>query len=284
MAHRIDRIEGHVMPVNSYILYGPDGVVVVDSMLTVSDATSVRDAVRASGRTMAGVVVTHPHPDHYAGLGYVVRDDDVPIIATRAVDAIIRRDDDVKNAVVGPMMGAEWPTTRPFPNQLVDDGDQVDIGGITLTAEELGPGESHVDTLWWLDAETLFAGDVVYNGMHAYLADGRWGEWLETLQRLEARLADDVTLYIGHGSPGGKELLAAQRRYIETFVAVVDEHAEALANGADHAPVVSAMKTLVPNDDLLFLMDLSIDPVLAARRGAAHETHGAAGSASPSPP
>jgi hypothetical protein len=44
------------------------------------------------------------------------------------------------------------------------------------------------------------------------------------------------------------------------------------------------MKTLVPNDDLLFLMDLSIDPVLAARRGAAHETHGAAGSASLSPP
>jgi hypothetical protein len=48
------------MPVNSYILYGLDGMVVVDSMLTVSDATSVRDAARASGRTMAGVVVTHP--------------------------------------------------------------------------------------------------------------------------------------------------------------------------------------------------------------------------------
>jgi Metallo-beta-lactamase superfamily len=90
------------MPVNSYILYGPDGVVVVDSMLTVSDATRVREAVRASGRTMAGVVVTHPHPDHYAGLGHLVGDDAVPIIATAAVDAIIRRDDEVKNAVVGP--------------------------------------------------------------------------------------------------------------------------------------------------------------------------------------
>jgi hypothetical protein len=48
------------MPVNSYILYGPDGMVVVDSMLTVAHATSVRDAARASRRTMAGVVVTHP--------------------------------------------------------------------------------------------------------------------------------------------------------------------------------------------------------------------------------
>jgi hypothetical protein len=44
------------------------------------------------------------------------------------------------------------------------------------------------------------------------------------------------------------------------------------------------MKTLVPNDDLLFLMDLSIDPVLTARRGAARVTHGAAGSAGLSPP
>ncbi|HET6953102.1 MAG TPA: MBL fold metallo-hydrolase [Acidimicrobiales bacterium] len=256
------------MPVNSYLIHGPDGVVIVDGMLTVSDATSVRQAVATGGGAIAGVVVTHPHPDHYAGLGHLVGRDDLPVIATRAVDAIIRRDDEVKNAIVGPMMGAEWPATRPFPNQVVEDGAQITLGGLTLTAEELGPGESDLDTLWWLDAKTVFAGDVVYNGMHAYLADGRWADWLETLQRLEARLPDDVTLYIGHGAPGGKELLAGQRRYIETFVAAVDEHADALLNGADHAPVVSAMTSVVPSDDLLFLMELSIEPVLAALRGA----------------
>jgi hypothetical protein len=59
--------------------------------------------------------------------------------------------------------------------------------------------------------------------------------------------------------------LAAQRRYIETFVAAVAEHADAIDAG-DHAPVIAAMKELLPSDELLFLMELSIEPVLAAQR------------------
>jgi glyoxylase-like metal-dependent hydrolase (beta-lactamase superfamily II) len=208
------------------------------------------------------VVITHPHPDHYAGLAHLVGTDDVPIVATNAVDAVIRRDDQLKDEVVGPMMGDEWPIRRVFPNRTVDDGDDVRLGGLTLSVRELGPGESHADTLWQLDDSTVFAGDVAYNGMHAYLADGRWREWLGTLDRLEAELPDDVTLYVGHGAPGGKELLSGQRRYIETFVDAVEAHVEAIEAG-DHSGVTEAMERLLATDSLLFLMDLSIEPTLA---------------------
>jgi glyoxylase-like metal-dependent hydrolase (beta-lactamase superfamily II) len=265
MSYRIDRIAGRVMPVNSFLVHGPDGLVVVDGMLTVSDATLVRQAVDDADRPLAGVVITHPHPDHYAGLWHLVGDADVPIVATRAVDEVIRRDDALKNDVVGPMIGTEWPTIRRFPNQTVDSGDEVRLGGLTLDVEELGPGESQIDSLWRLDPGTLFVGDVVYNGMHAYLADGHWEQWLATLSRLERELPVDVTLYVGHGPPAGMEQLAAQRHYIERFVAAVDQHADAIDAG-DHAPVVAALKELLPSDDLLFLMDLSIEPVLAAHR------------------
>jgi len=263
---QIERIEGRVMPVNTFLVHAPDGVVVIDGMLTVSDAALARQAVDDTGLPVAGVVVTHPHPDHYAGLAHLV-DDDVTIVATSAVDAIIRRDDQLKEEVVGSMMGDEWPTRRVFPNRTVDDGDEVRLGGLTLSVRELGPGESHVDSLWRLDDRTIFAGDVAYNGMHAYLADGHWRDWLATLDRLEADLPDDATLFVGHGDPGGKDLLAAQRRYIETFVDAVEAHADAIDAG-DHGGVVGAMQRLLPTDSLLFLMDLSIEPTLAALRQA----------------
>jgi glyoxylase-like metal-dependent hydrolase (beta-lactamase superfamily II) len=262
---RIERIEGRVMPVNTFLVRGPDGVVVVDGMLTVSDAARVRAAIDDMGLPVAGVVVTHPHPDHYAGLAHLVDADEVPILATSAVDAIIRRDDQLKNEVVGPMMGDDWPTTRVFPNRTVGDGDDVRLAGLTLSVRELGPGESHVDSLWLLDARTIFAGDVAYNGMHTYLADGHWQDWLATLDRLDAELPDDATLYVGHGPPGGKDLLAAQRRYIETFVDAVKAHADAIDHG-DHSGVIEAMQSLLPTDSLLFLMDLSIEPTLATLR------------------
>lgn len=261
MPHRIDRIEGKVMPVNSFVIHGPEGLVVVDGMLTVSDAALVRSMVDLAGQPLAGVVITHPHPDHYAGLGDLVGQDDVPIVATAAVDAVIRRDDAIKNDIVGPMMGDEWPATRVFPNQVVDDGAEVRLGGVTLTVQEVGPAESHVDSLWRLDERTVFAGDIACNQMHAYLADGRWEDWLNALTRLEAELPADVTLHVGHGAAGGRELLAAQRRYIEAFVAAVRQHADAITAG-DHTAVIAAVQALVPGDDLLFLADLSIEPVL----------------------
>lgn len=264
MDRRVERIAGQVMAVNSFLVHGPDGVVVVDGMLTVSDAVRVRAAVERSGSPLAGVVITHPHPDHYAGLAHVLGPDDVPIVATGAVDTVIRRDDALKDAVVGPMMGAEWPVERLFPNHRVADGDTVRLGGVSLTVEELGPGESDMDTVWWLDRTTVFAGDLAYNGMHAYLADGRWQDWLATLDALERRLDDDVVLHVGHGPAGTKALLAAQRRYIEAFVGALDANGAALAAG-DHGPVLAAVRAVVPGDDLLFLADLSIEPVWAAR-------------------
>ena len=260
----VQRIPGRLMAVNSFLVHGPDGIVVVDGMLTVSDAELVRAAVALSGARLAGVLVTHPHPDHYAGLAHIVGDGQVPIVATRAVDAVIRRDDDLKDAIVTPMMGTEWPGERVFPNHLVDHGDRVRLGGLTFTVEELGPGESHMDTVWWLDPATVFAGDLAYNEMHAYLADGRWDEWLTSLRAFEARLDDQVTLHVGHGASGTKDLLARQRRYIDAFVAAVDANDEAITAG-DHGPVLTAMKAVVPADDLLFLLDLSIDAVHSAR-------------------
>jgi glyoxylase-like metal-dependent hydrolase (beta-lactamase superfamily II) len=266
MKSRVERIAGRVMAVNSFLVHGPEGIVVVDGMLTVSDAALVRAAVERADGPLAGVVITHPHPDHYAGLAHVVGSDDVPIVATPAVDAVIRRDDALKDSVVGPMMGAEWPTARLFPNHLVAGGETVHLGGVALTVEELGPGESHMDTVWWLDRATVFAGDLAYNGMRAYLADGRWQDWLTTLDTLEAGLDDDVILHVGHGPAGTKALLAAQRRYIEAFVAALEANGDALAAG-DHSPVLAAVREVVPSDDLLFLLDLSIEPLRALSSG-----------------
>ncbi|HEY6424278.1 MAG TPA: MBL fold metallo-hydrolase [Pseudonocardiaceae bacterium] len=262
MSLRIDRVEGDVMKVNSFVVHGPTGAVVVDGMLTVSDAAKVRRAVQETGLPLAGVVLTHPHPDHYAGLARILGDDEVPIVATEAVDEVIRRDDAVKDQIVSPMMGPQWPTVRPFPTVTVADDAEVELGGLVLRARSLGPGESFADTLWLLDDDTVFAGDIAYHGMHAYLADGRWPQWLAVLDQLEGELPATVALHVGHGPPGGLDLLAAQRRYLQAFEAAIERHPD-----GDHAPVVAAMRAELPTEDLLFLLELSVEPALAAVRG-----------------
>jgi glyoxylase-like metal-dependent hydrolase (beta-lactamase superfamily II) len=267
MANTVSRIEGDVMKVNAFLVQGPRGAALIDGMLTVSDARKVSAALDASGTELAGVAITHPHPDHYAGLAQILGDREVPIVATHEVDAVIRRDDATKEAIVGPMMGPEWPDRRVFPNQIVTDGETVTLANLPLRVRSIGPGESFADTIWELDDGTVFAGDIAYNGMHAYLADGQWEHWLAAIDRLERELPDGVTLHVGHGSPAGKELLGRQRRYIDAFVNALQRHADAAVAG-DHTPVLTELRRVVPSEDLLFLADLSIEPMLATIAGA----------------
>ena len=264
--NKVVRIEGSVMKVNSYVVESAAGVLIVDGMLTVSDARTVRRHIDALGRPVLGAVVTHAHPDHYAGFHEMLRGIETKVYATAQVRKAIEQDDPIKDAIVGQMMGAEWPELRVFPQSDVAAGSALSLadGALVLGVRDVGPAESPADSLWMLDERAYFVGDLVYNGMHAYLADGYHHEWLQVLDRLQGELDPDATLFVGHGEPGpARVLLGAQRRYVETFVESVSRHRQ-LEPDARRRAVMQDMQRALPSEDLTFLTELSVDPVAAA--------------------
>ena len=248
--------------VNAYLVETGAGVVAVDSLLTVSASRAMRRALEGLGKPLQAVLLTQSHPDHYAGLAQLVAEDDVPIIAPQSVIDTIIRDDAVKDAIVGPMFGDEWPRTRVFPNTPIRDGESVTFDGVEFTVIDLGPGESPHDSPWILgaDARTVFLGDQIYDHKHCYLADGFHREWLANIATLRERFPEDATFHVGHGGPVGTEMWDWQQGYIETFVAAVGDADWTLPEQAK-AAVVARMKDYEPSDELLFLMELSIEPV-----------------------
>jgi glyoxylase-like metal-dependent hydrolase (beta-lactamase superfamily II) len=246
--------------VNAYLVETAAGVVAVDSLLTVSESTAMRRGLERLGKPLHAVLLTHSHPDHYAGLAQLVARDDVPIIAPQGVIDTIARDDAEKNAIVGPMFGDDWPSRRIFPNTPIRDGESVTFDDARFSVIDLGPGESPHDSPWILDASTVFLGDQIYDHRHCYLADGFHGEWLANIEILRERVPADATMLVGHGGPVGGDMWDWQRGYIETFVAAVGD-----ADWADperaNAAVVARMKEYEPADELQFLMELSIEPV-----------------------
>jgi glyoxylase-like metal-dependent hydrolase (beta-lactamase superfamily II) len=95
--------------VNAYLIEGERQVVVVDSTLTVSGGRAVRQRVVDTGKPLSAVVLTHAHPDHYGGAIEVMAGSDAPIVAAAGVDEVIRRDDALKEEILRPMFGDEWP-------------------------------------------------------------------------------------------------------------------------------------------------------------------------------
>jgi glyoxylase-like metal-dependent hydrolase (beta-lactamase superfamily II) len=261
--HRIEsRIGG--TPVNAYLVEGDRQLVAIDGTLTVSGGRAVRERIEAIGKPLAALVLTHAHPDHYGGATEAVSGSAAPIIATAGVDAAIRRDDEIKERILRPMFGDEWPVERSFPTQQVESGDELAFGDIELAVRDLGPGESPHDSIWLLgdQPDTVFSGDQGYNQMHCYLADGHWDSWLANLDRLAADLPPSVALLPGHGDQAGRELLDWQRGYIEHFVEAVRAADWSEAEQAKQA-VGKAMGSYLESDDLRFLMELSVEPVAA---------------------
>jgi glyoxylase-like metal-dependent hydrolase (beta-lactamase superfamily II) len=253
--------------VNAYLVETDSGVVAVDGLLTVSAAREMRTALDRLGKPLHAALVTHSHPDHYAGLGEVVAGYDVPIIAPQGVIDTITADDALKDQIVGPMFGDDWPTKRVFPNTPILDGETVAFDDVTFTVIDLGPSESPHDSPWVLgdDESVVFLGDQIYDHKHCYLADGFYTQWLANIEKLRARFPDDTVFHIGHGGPVRSGMWEWQHRYIETFLDAVAD-ADWSEPESAKATVVSRMKEYEPSDELQFLMELSIEPV-AAREG-----------------
>jgi glyoxylase-like metal-dependent hydrolase (beta-lactamase superfamily II) len=252
--------------VNSYLVEGAEGVVAIDAPLLLSDGRAFRARLEALSKPLLGVLITHPHPDHYNTVSQLLASDDVPVIAHGDVDREIRAKDDAKRAQWRPMFGDEWPDSATFPNRTVADEESVELGDLRFTAWDFGPCESESETVWLLgDGDVAFVGDLAFHGTHAYLADGHTDAWLRALDRAEESFAGVRTLYVGHGPPAGPAVLADQRRYLM----MAREGIGRLAGGRaelsedDAARAVRLMERYLPTAPLSWLVGAGASAVAA---------------------
>ena len=107
--------------VNSYLVEGESGVVVVDTSLLAS-IEALRARLRALKKPPLAILVTHADPDHFNGVLGLVQDKEVPVYASAGVGRVIEEIADAKRAQWSPVYGAEWQAETYYPNSLLADG------------------------------------------------------------------------------------------------------------------------------------------------------------------
>jgi glyoxylase-like metal-dependent hydrolase (beta-lactamase superfamily II) len=253
--------------VNAYLVETARGVVGVDATLSESDSKAFRKELESIGKPLLAVLVTHPHPDHVAGITNLVAKDSPKIFSTQPVLDLMRKLEEPKRLQWGPVYGAEWVARWTYPNTVLKSGDKVTFDGVTYSVLDIGAGgDSEANSVWFIESpkSTAFLSDLTFNGTHSYVADGHLLAWLSNLSIVERLCARMDIVFPGHGSadaPG--KLIAAQRAYLLTLAS----HVKELAGGKtdltaeQKSELERRMVEYLPGGGLKFLIGMSADPI-----------------------
>jgi glyoxylase-like metal-dependent hydrolase (beta-lactamase superfamily II) len=246
--------EAAIFPVASVIVSGARDAVLIDAQFSRGEALKLVERIRATGKHLTTVYVSHSDPDFYFGLDVIhAAFPDAKIVATPQTIAGIGKKKDAKVAFWGPILKDNAPQSIIVPQPL--KGDTITLEGQALKIEGLQGATPERSYVWIPSIKTVAGGVVVFSGLHVWTADTQTAEsrqqWLSTLKGIEA--LKPVTVVPGHfasGAPLTPDSIAFTRDYLVKFES---ETAKAANSGA----LIARMKELYPNAGLNAALDTS---------------------------
>lgn len=178
-------------PISTTLVHGRQETVLVDPPLTTAQADVVAERVRAGGRRLTRIFVTHAHGDHwFTAASLAERFPGAQVVATAGT---IRQMHGAAQARAGfwdTILPGQIPASPVTAVAAEDLANRLDLEGHELSVVEVGHSDTDdTSVLHGPDLSLVVAGDVVYNGVHQYLVESRAGgrdAWRRAIATVEA--------------------------------------------------------------------------------------------------
>jgi glyoxylase-like metal-dependent hydrolase (beta-lactamase superfamily II) len=219
-------------PEASTLIYGSEDAVLTDPPLTEDQARVLGDWIAAKGRNLTDIFITHGHGDHWFAAGPLAERFGARVVASAGTIAQMHA-----NAATRPVLWDKLYTgIPPTPVTAVTVPDnRFTLEGHELVIVETGSTDSDDSTVLQVpDLELVVAGDVIYNGVHMYLAQpamvGGFEPWREAIDTVEALGARHIVC--GHQDKARDDdaarVIAETRQYLDDAEALLESESTAV--------------------------------------------------------
>jgi glyoxylase-like metal-dependent hydrolase (beta-lactamase superfamily II) len=215
-------------PSSSTLISGPTEGILIDALLTFSNADEIAAWAKGFGKKITGIYITHGHSDHWLGLARLLehfpeaRGYAAPEVAGRAAwEAEFNK--------TTKYWTSRFPGELPEPPVLPEvlERDEILVDGQVVNMIHAGQGDIEGSTIFHVQsAHAAVCGDVVYNNVHMmmYEADQAKREaWIASIDAVTA--LNPKIVVAGHKSVGAPDLpdnLAASQQYLRDFTTVAN--------------------------------------------------------------
>ncbi|AZD69004.1 Glyoxylase, beta-lactamase superfamily II [Pseudomonas chlororaphis] len=233
-----------IFPVTSVLVSGKKEAILVDAQFGKSQAEQLVEKIRASGKQLTTIYISHGDPDYYFGLDTITQAfPKAKVVASQPTVEHIKATVDGKLAFWGPKMGADVPAKTIVPSvlkghSLTLEGQKLDIIGLD--------GKQPDRTFVWIPSiKAVVGGVVVAENIHVWMADTQSAQshkdWLTTLDTIAA--LKPKTVVPGHYLGESARSLAPVH-FTADYIKAFDEET---AKAKDSAELIAAMKKRYPD-------------------------------------
>ena len=215
--------EVYFQAMTSTLIYAKRDAVLVDAFMTIKQANALADWVRASGKNLTTIYITHGHGDHWFGIGTILEHfPNARAVATRDVVKVMRQH--ASPVVLEKVWKAAFPGQISERLVIADElkGNVIELEGHELVAVELGHTDTdHTTCLNVPSIGLVVAGDAAYNDVHLYLVESNPKtrlEWISALDKIES--LNPHAVIASHKRPDREDnprIIEETRKYIRDF-------------------------------------------------------------------
>ncbi len=231
-----------IFPVTSTIVYGPHEAMLVDAQFQRQYADRLIKMVKATGRTLKYIYISHSDPDYYFGLAEIRKAfPGARVISTAQTAYLISATKDAKLQVWKDKLGADAPAELTVPEAVVSNDITLDGEKVSIRSNRGDPAHSY---LWIPSTRTILGGISVLTGEHLWMADttslAGIDAWLKVIEDIKGLAPAHVIA--GHYEAADQS--PAQLDFVHDYLTT---YRQAAASSKASAGIVAAMTTRFPD-------------------------------------